>query len=38
MPADKWEEFDTCEVVKALGGMKDKGWVVLEGDVIRKAV
>jgi hypothetical protein len=35
MPADKWEEFDTCEVVKTLGGMKDKA---LEGDVIRRVV
>lgn len=35
MPLDKHEDFDTAEVVKYVAGLKEKGRVVLEGDIVR---
>ncbi|KAJ3721235.1 hypothetical protein C8R42DRAFT_82563 [Lentinula raphanica] len=36
MPMDKHEDFDTAEVVKCVGALREKGKVLLEGDVVRK--
>ncbi|KAF9549081.1 hypothetical protein CPC08DRAFT_738417 [Agrocybe pediades] len=35
IPMDKHEDFDTTEVVKAVTVMKEKGRVILEGDILR---
>ncbi|KAG6816377.1 hypothetical protein H0H87_006589 [Tephrocybe sp. NHM501043] len=34
VPADKYEDFDTAEVVRALGVLRERGRVRLEGDLI----
>ncbi|KAF5387389.1 hypothetical protein D9757_005727 [Collybiopsis confluens] len=36
MPMDKHEDFDTTEVVKYVGALREKGKVLLEGDVVKK--
>ncbi|KAJ3890708.1 hypothetical protein GG344DRAFT_48971, partial [Lentinula edodes] len=36
MPMDKHEDFDTAEVVRCVGALREKGRVLLEGDVVRK--
>ncbi|KAJ3743577.1 hypothetical protein DFH05DRAFT_1399971 [Lentinula detonsa] len=36
MPMDKHEDFDTAEVVRCVGALREKGKVLLEGDVVRK--
>jgi len=35
MPADKHEDFDTAEVVKAAAALQDRGDIVFEGDMLR---
>ena len=35
MPPDKFEDFDTSEVTKAVSGLHDRGRLVLEGDILR---
>lgn len=36
MPMDKHEDFDTSEVVRCVGALREKGRLLLEGDVVRK--
>ncbi|KAJ4475068.1 hypothetical protein J3R30DRAFT_3294835 [Lentinula aciculospora] len=36
MPIDKHEDFDTAEVVRCVGALREKGKILLEGDVVRK--
>ncbi|THU89097.1 hypothetical protein K435DRAFT_803017 [Dendrothele bispora CBS 962.96] len=36
MPPDKYEDFDTAEVVRAVSCLKDKGKILLEGDLIKR--
>jgi hypothetical protein len=36
MPPDKHEDFDTTEVTKAAAALHGRGWVVFEGDTLRK--
>jgi hypothetical protein len=35
MPADKYEDFDTSEVVKGVVALEEKGKVRFEGDLVR---
>ncbi|KAJ3504308.1 hypothetical protein NLJ89_g8000 [Agrocybe chaxingu] len=35
MPQDKFEDFDTTEVARAVAGLKERGRVLFEGDGIR---
>ncbi|KAF9073299.1 hypothetical protein BDP27DRAFT_1360483 [Rhodocollybia butyracea] len=36
MPIDKHEDFDTAEVVRCIGALRDKGRLLLEGDIVKK--
>ncbi|KAF5357496.1 hypothetical protein D9758_012516 [Tetrapyrgos nigripes] len=36
MPPDKYEDFDTSEVVRAVVSLKDKGKILFEGDLIKR--
>lgn len=35
IPADKHEDFDTAEVVKAAAALQDRGDIIFEGDMLR---
>lgn len=35
MPADKHEDFDTTEVIRAAAALHEKGHIVFEGDMLR---
>jgi hypothetical protein len=35
MPIDKFEDFDTSEVIKAAVALQDKGKILIEGDMLR---
>lgn len=35
VPVDKHEDFDTAEVSRAVAGLRDRGRVRFEGDLIR---
>ena len=38
MPVDKYEDFDTSEVVKGVVALEEKGKVKFEGDMVRLEV
>lgn len=35
MPPDKYEDFDTAEVAKAVAVLHDRGDIIFEGDMLR---
>ena len=35
IPQDKHEDFDTCEVVRGVVALQERGWMKLEGDILR---
>ena len=36
MPPDKYEDFDTSEVVRAVSSLKEKGKILFEGDLVKR--